>query len=303
MKYFLSILTSILLLLPLEADAEERYWSAETLPVVYLQDSLRYTCNPDGILSSDIVESIDSVCRRLEVEKGVQTVVVVVGHIEGDDPYEFNKELHEKYGIGQKGADNGLVFTIATLDRSFFISPGKGLEGTLPDAICKRIENRIMVPLLKDAEWDAAALLGVRACAEIVLGDDTLLKEAEESDDGDATALVLALLSMGGFIGAAGYSSYKASHRNCPRCGAKRVLVKTDSKENFSGDWIVYNEIWSCKRCGYSELAKRKVNRFAASSAGGGSFGGGSHGGGGSSFGGGSFGGGSYGGGGAGGRF
>lgn len=299
----------IFLLIPFQVKAQEKTpeksWTAETLPIPFLQDSLRHTCNPDGILDESTVFTIDSVCHALEAKKGVQTVVVVVGHIEGDDPYIFNKELFEKYGIGQKGADNGLVITLATLDRSYFISPGKGLEGTLPDAICKRIENNLMVPLLKENEWDAAMILGVRGCAEYILGDDSLLKKAEEEDDGAGVALLVSLLGLGGLIGGASYSSYRDRHKKCPKCGAKYSLVVTDEKTSDVGHWRHIHQIWCCKKCGYSEPQDKKIN-LAASSAAGGAVGGSIFGGGRSSgggFRGGSFGGGSYGGGGAGGRF
>ena len=297
------IYTFLLILIPFYAVAQEKAWTPETLPIPYLQDSLRYTCNPDGILDVATVETLDSICHALETQKGVQTVLVVVGHIEGDDPYVFNKELFEKYGIGQKGADNGLVITLATLDRSYFISPGKGLEGILPDAICKRIENKLMVPLLKEGDWDAAMILCTRGCAEYILGDDTLLKKAEEEDDGDGVALVLTLLGIGGLIGGVGYSGYRDRHRKCPKCGAKYSLVVTDEKISDVGHWRHVHQIWCCKKCGYSEPQDKRINLAAGAAAGTSILGGGGSRGGGGGFSGGSFGGGSYGGGGAGGRF
>lgn len=285
------------------ANARAGIYTPENLPIPYLADSTRYVSNPDGILSESSVATMDSICGALEAAKGVQTIIVVVEHLEGDDPYEFNKGLFEKYGIGQKGADNGLVITLATLDRSYFISPGKGLEGTLPDAICKRIENAVMVPLLKEENWDDAMLLTAHTVAQYIQGDDSLLKQAEEND-GDGIAVLLALLSMGGLIGGAAYSGYRERHQTCPKCGAKYGLVVTDEKAADVGQWRLIHQIWCCKKCGHSEPREKRISLAvggaAGGAAGGGIYRGGSHGGG---FSGGSFGGGSYGGGGAGGRF
>lgn len=298
MKKFFLILS---LLVPLRLFAG--VWSPETLPMVHLADSTRYVCNPDEILLGNTVHILDSLCGDMEREKGIQTVIVCVEHLEGDDPYEFNRQLFEKYGIGQKGADNGLVITLATLDRSYFISPGSGLEGTLPDAILKRIENAIMVPLLKQEEWDAALYATTQATFEYIKGDETLIKQAEEEEEkGDLIAGLLIFTIVGGIVGAASGATYFERHKACPKCGAKHALTVVSSKSHYEGRWRYDYEVWKCKKCGYSEPRSKKTNMVRGNSAkAGGLLGGGGRSGGG--FRGGSFGGGSYGGGGAGGRF
>lgn len=74
-------------------------WTPETLPMVYLHDRTKYVINPEGILSQQVVDTIDAELYTLEQEMGVQTVVAVVKHIEGDDPYEFGQAVADKYGI------------------------------------------------------------------------------------------------------------------------------------------------------------------------------------------------------------
>lgn len=303
MKRILIIAISLLLV----ALGRAETWNPETLPMVHLQDSTRWTCNPDDILFPSTVETLDSICTALEHAKGVQCVVVCVEHIEGDDPYVFNKDLFEKYGIGQAGADNGLVITLATLDRSYFISPGRGLEGTLPDAICKRIENAIMVPYLKEGDWDTALIGTLLAASQYIQGDDTLLKQAEEDQDGGGVAgVLLALLGVGGLIGGATYTDYRARNRKCPHCGAKHAFRMSSEKVTEEGHWRHYHQIWTCKDCGYQE-PKTKTVDYLSSAAGGAAagttFGHSSRRSSGGGFRGGSFGGGRYGGGGAGGRF
>lgn len=303
MKRILIIAISLLLV----AIGRAETWNPETLPMVHLQDSTRWTCNPDDILFPSTVETLDSICTALEHAKGVQCVVVCVEHIEGDDPYVFNKDLFEKYGFGQSGADNGLIITLATLDRSYFISPGRGLEGTLPDAICNRIENAIMVPYLKESDWNSALTGTLLAISQYIQGDDTLLKQAEEDQDGGGVAgVLLALLGVGGLIGGASYSDYRARNRKCPHCGAKHTLRMTSEKISEASHYRYYHQVWTCKDCGYQE-PKTKTVDYLSSAAGGAAagttFGHSSRRSSGGGFRGGSFGGGRYGGGGAGGRF
>ena len=152
---FLSLLFIVAAFLPLNSVAEK--WKPETLPMVFLQNDHRFVCNPDGVLSDSAVARADSILYTLYKQQGVQTVVAAVKQLDGDDPYEFGMALARKYGIGNKQS-TGLIVILATEDRAYQILTGRGLEGTLPDAMVRRVENRIMVPLLKNKDWDAAAV-------------------------------------------------------------------------------------------------------------------------------------------------
>ena len=120
-------------------------YNADNLPVPYLENRTRHTINPDGILSQETTMEIDRMLQQLEEEKGVQALAIVVEQIEGGDCYDFAITFGNKHGVGNK-QNTGLIFLLATKDRCYQILTGEGLEGTLPDAICRRIENRKMVP-------------------------------------------------------------------------------------------------------------------------------------------------------------
>lgn len=75
-----------------------------------------------------------------------QIAIVVVRNI-GD--YEINQyatELALKWNIGQKGKNNGLLILWSTENRKVFIATGYGFEEKVPDAICKRIVDRLIIP-------------------------------------------------------------------------------------------------------------------------------------------------------------
>jgi len=286
-------------------------WTPENLPVPYLQDRTQYVSNPDGVLPAEAVDSINRILGNLEREKGVQTLVVAVENLEGDDPYTFGMDLAEKYGIGEKGKDNGLIILLATKDRSYQILTGRGLEGTLPDAICKRVENRIMLPRLKQEDWAGALTGAVAACAAYALDDDTLLKSenADEDDEAGMAAMLVGfgLLALIFFLSL--FVVYVSNYKNCPKCGAKRAMtVRGRTKFRRNGKHYVRLH-WVCGKCGHSHDEEKpdveaEMNEAAAAAAVLGTLGGNRRSGwGGGGFGGGSFGGGSFGGGGAGGRF
>ena len=186
LNHLAAILLLCCLLCPLSLNAEK--WTAETLPMVYLQDARRHVCNPDGVLDEATVSSTDSLLTALEKDKGVQTVVVAVKQIEGGVPYEFGMSLARKHGIGSAKQNSGLIVVLATEDRAYQILTGTGLEGTLPDAICSRIERRVMVPRLKRGEWGPAISETMKAIDGYIRGDESLTAE----EDGDATEAAVA---------------------------------------------------------------------------------------------------------------
>lgn len=285
-------------------------YTADNLPMPYLQDERRHTINPDNVLAEWAVAQLDSVQYRLEHKKGVQAITIVVKHLENDDPYSFAMDVARKYGVGSAKQNSGLIVVLATEDRSYYILTGSGLEGTLPDAICKRIENHYMLPYLKQGDWDQAMVQTLEACSGYINEDESLVAElnggASEDDGAAIAALIFVLLGFSLVVGAIIYKDRK--DRKCPKCG--QLSVKLISKVQISkkNGVIKKQATYLCSSCGHSftrietEYDDNYWNRGIII-GGGGRSGFGRGGGFGGGFGGGSFGGGHFGGGGAGGRF
>lgn len=79
-----------------------------------------------------------------------QILVMTVTSLGDYEIEEYAAELGDKWGVGHKGDDNGVVVLIKvkTSDSpgKANISPGKGMEGALPDVLCKRICEQEMKP-------------------------------------------------------------------------------------------------------------------------------------------------------------
>lgn len=84
-------------------------------------------------------------------------------------------------GCGKERKNNGLVILLVTDQRCIQFYTGYGLEGDLPDAICKRIQTRDMIPYLKDGNWDAGMVAGVRAvCGRL---DGSMVNDTDDEED------------------------------------------------------------------------------------------------------------------------
>lgn len=274
--------------------------------MVHLKDATKYVCNPDGVLKPATVDSADALLSALERDKGVQTVVVVVKQLEGDDPYSFGMALGKRYGIGDGKQRTGLILILATEDRSYQLLTGNGLEGTIPDAISRRIQNRVMVPELKKGDWDKAISNTLKSIDGYVRGDETLRGNDNEEDNPLGSILVLVFTFT--FIAFIYILSLQSNRRTCPKCGKHKLTLKKKT-EKISGKRIMTEEHWRCKSCGYEETrhTDKPNDEHNGNRSGGGGIPpfiffpptGGGH----SGPTGGSFGGGTFGGGGSGGRF
>ncbi len=298
----------LLLCLPLGLRAQEKTYTPDNLPKVHIQNKYRYTCDPEGILAPAATDSIDRMLYRLEQQTGIETVVVVVPSIDEATCFDFCHELLNSWGVGKKGKDNGLVILLVTDQRCIQFYTGYGLEGVLPDAICKRIQTQAMIPYLKDERWSEGMVAGVRAtCARL---DGSMENDGSEAGDDNIGAPLGILFAF--ILFAIAITTVAARRKTrCPHC-KKHALKRASSRTLSFHNGVKTEEVtYICRNCGH--IVKRQErhghdnNRGQGDGGwggpvifgGGGGFGGF---GGGGGFGG-SFGGGSGGGGGAGSRF
>lgn len=304
MKKLTFLLTSLLLLGFVGLQAKQ--YTPKDIPMVRLQDRTRYVSNPDNILSPRAVTVIDSILYALEQKTGIQTVVAVVTGIEGGDCFDFAYRLGQEKGVGQKNRDNGLVILLSTDERCVQFATGYGLEGTLPDAICKRIQNRYMLPHFRNDDWNTGMVEGIRAINGYLDGSMENIDDQEE-DEIWILLLIMAFI-LGGIClgGIAVYLSVRQKTR-CPQC-KQHTLQRVSSRIVGRNRGVKTEDVtYRCRNCGHM-LTRREQSQdenYQPPRNGGGTIimGGGSGWSGREGFGGGSFGGGSFGGGGAGSRF
>ncbi len=99
-----------------------------------------------GILSYSEKEKINSIISELERKTTAEIAVVILRDLEGENIEDFTNRLFEKWGIGKKEKNNGVMILIALAQRIIRIETGYGIEGIIPDAKAGRIIRDIMVP-------------------------------------------------------------------------------------------------------------------------------------------------------------
>jgi uncharacterized protein len=129
-----------------------------------------YVSDFAGVLSPATRQSLDGLCGEVDHEAHAQIAVVTIKSLDGDTIENFATQLEDKWGVGPKGSDRGVLLILAIQDRKRRIEVGYGLEGILPDAKAGEI-GRAMVPDLRAGDYDAAVTLAVSQIAQIIAAD------------------------------------------------------------------------------------------------------------------------------------
>lgn len=278
-------------------------YTINNVPNVRLQDKRQYTSDPAGLLSQQARDSINTYLAALERETNIETAVVMLPSIGEADPFEFGHSLFRQWGIGKKKSNNGLLILYIEDQHSIRFVTGYGIEGTLTDAMCKRIQERYMVPAFKEGKRDLGMVMGVKAVSKTIKNESF---DSEADDDEDIAAMIIFMvIAIALFFVMVYFTSIRKSR--CPQCGKRAMKVRSTDHYHKNGKYFK-KEVLVCENCGKVDVRTEEEHGDGDDTTdaliaggllssmfgrGGGSFGGGS-------FGGGSFGGGSSGGGGAG---
>ena len=124
-----------------------------------------------GIISPEHEEKMNLLAREVLYKAGATVTVVTLKDIGGANVDEFTNRLYEKWGVGKKGEDRGVMLLIALKERKVRIEVGYGLEGIIPDGLAGQIRDRAMVPYLKKGDYGPGLLNGLSAVASIIAKD------------------------------------------------------------------------------------------------------------------------------------
>ena len=295
MKRLIGLMLFLLVATLSFATGEEKQYTLQDVPNVRLNDARQYVSDPSHILSGSARDTINAVLARLEESTGIETAVVMLPSIGEEDIFNFAHELFRQWGIGKQKSNNGLLILFVMDQRKVRFTVGYGLEGTMTDAMSKRIQMQRMVPRFKAGDWDGGMVDGVRAAAKVL--DGTMKPEPADDDDGMIGALIAVAVMVGLAIF---FIALLGEKQRCPKCRHKGVKCVARQTLRLTNGRRVRRSTFLCPHCGHTFTRDENIDDSgnAAAFIAGAMLGGGGRGGGGG-FSGGSFGGGSTGGGGS----
>ncbi|BFN01017.1 hypothetical protein MOXK23_01310 [Moraxella sp. K23] len=131
------------------------------------------------ILSASDKQAIETKLRSLNDRGLAQAAVVIVPTTNGEDIFDYSMKVADRWKLGKKDTDQGLLMVVAVNDRKMYILTGYGLEGTLPDAVAKRIISDDITPRFKQGDYAGGITAGINRIEERLTTDPAILNQAD----------------------------------------------------------------------------------------------------------------------------
>jgi uncharacterized protein len=122
-----------------------------------------YVSDPDGVLAPGTAPALNARLDSLDRSGRAHLDVALVRSLGEAVPKTAATALFNKWKIGSKATNNGLLMLLVLDQRRVEFETGYGLEADLPDIICYRIQQRYMVEPARAGNYDLAVQQGVAA--------------------------------------------------------------------------------------------------------------------------------------------
>lgn len=111
-----------------------------------------------GLLSAEQTALLENKLVNFYQKTSTQIAIVTVKSISGYDPADYAVKLSEKWGIGQKGKNNGILILVkpkfANEKGEVYVAVGYGLEAVVPDAVASQALVRgELIPAFKQNDY------------------------------------------------------------------------------------------------------------------------------------------------------
>lgn len=196
----------VALLLMAVAGLYAKVYTPSSLPSPKDRGQSCYVANPDALIADSDVFFLNRCAAALEAKTNVEMCVAAVQSIGDAECFGFCYELFQRWGIGKKGQNTGVLVFFAKESRDIRIMTGVGLEGVLPDARCSQIIHDNMIPAFLAGDYGGGLCLGALRIYEVCTDSEAPEelrnmksvtdrgKYAEEEEDAETWIFIVALV-------------------------------------------------------------------------------------------------------------
>jgi uncharacterized protein len=155
-----------------------------------------------GILTQWEAETLEEKLVAFNDSSSTQIAIVTVLSLEGYDIMDYAQRLGEKWGIGQRQLNNGLLILVkAKTDNSkgeITIVQGYGLEGAIPDITCAEIIDYEILPAFRESAYFMGLNNAVNTLMSLARGEFSASeygnKTKKSSGDGAFTGIFFLII-------------------------------------------------------------------------------------------------------------
>ena len=139
-----------------------------------------------GLLTASDEQQLEATMDSFRRGSGHDIALLTVPDLQGEPIEDYARRVAREWKLGSKETSDGALLVVSTGDRALRIEVGRGLEGTLTDAVCGRIIRDVITPRFQAGDFADGLRSGVEALQQAAGGDYAALPEprAVRSSDG-----------------------------------------------------------------------------------------------------------------------
>lgn len=127
-----------------------------------------YVTDLANIIDDETESRLNAYLKELEEKTTAQIAVLTIDSLDKEDIESFSLRIAERWRLGQKGKDNGLLLTVAVKDRQYRFEVGYGLEGILPDSLVGSIGRSYLVPYFRKGDYSTGIFNAIVVITSII---------------------------------------------------------------------------------------------------------------------------------------
>lgn len=140
---------------------------------VEVPDYQGYVNDYAGMMSPGTRAKLERVLSSFDLSDSTQVAILTIDSLQGDPIADFSIRVVDKWKIGRKGKDNGVLFLVVKNDHKMRIEVGRGLEPVLTDLVSGRIIANVVAPRFKEGRYDEGFEAGINAIIQTTRGQFT----------------------------------------------------------------------------------------------------------------------------------
>jgi uncharacterized protein len=141
-----------------------------------------------GIIPAATRDRIEGKLKGLEQSTGAQVAVLTIDTLSGEPLEDYSLKVAQTWKLGRKGVDDGALLLVARDDHKMRLEVGYGLEGKLPDALCRRILDNVLRPRFRSGDFGGGIEAGVDAIIGTLQGKNVVPANAPTNRNDFANA-------------------------------------------------------------------------------------------------------------------
>ncbi len=153
------------------------------------------------VLKAETIDQLEKNLERYEDSTSNQIAILIIQSLDDEVLEDYSMKVVDKWKLGSKKNDNGVLLLIAVNDHKMRIEVGEGLEGTLTDAMSNRIIRNEMAPEFRRGDYDAGVLAAIASIKKAIRGEYSAEEASNDFDSMDSTTKIIIALVIFLFLG------------------------------------------------------------------------------------------------------